>query len=268
MRPRSHAAGAPGVEREDRERHAGIRAARRGIALLQDAHAVGIDLESLDFVDRRLVDARIGEVLLVGRPPVAGVAAHLLLRDELGDAMAHEPAAARGEPALGAGRDFDRVEVLVADEADVAAVRGELRVGLEGRASRSAGARPRPRASTGRSSRDRRRAERAGPGSRATTGSRRCRAVRRCAGARAGLPPRPRAFPRQGRGRASRRAGGGSCATRPRPTGRTPRARRRGRAGSSRACRPAKSASAAATGPGGPARRTGARSGDRPRAQA
>ena len=121
------------VEREDRERHAGIRAPGRGIALLQDAHAVGIDLESLDLVDRRFVDARIGEVLLVGRPPVAGVAPHLLLRDELGDAVAHQPAAARGEPALGARRDFDRVQVLVADEADVAAVRGELRVGLEGR---------------------------------------------------------------------------------------------------------------------------------------
>ena len=121
------------VEREDRERHAGIRATGRGIALLQDAHAVGIDLESLDLVDRRLVDARIGEVLLVGRPPVAGVASHLLLRDELGDALAHQPAAARGEPALGTRRDFDRVHVLVADEADVAAVRGELRVGLEGR---------------------------------------------------------------------------------------------------------------------------------------
>ena len=100
---------------------------------MQDAHAAGVDLEALDFVDRRLVDARVGEVLLVRRPPVAGVAPHLLLRDELGDAVAHEPAAARREPALGAGRDLDRVEVLVADEADVAAARGEFRVGLEGR---------------------------------------------------------------------------------------------------------------------------------------
>ena len=125
--------GHAGVEREDRERHPGVRPAGRGIALLQDAHAAGVDLEPLDLVDRRLVDARIGEVLLVGRPPVAGVAAHLLLRDELGHAMAHEPAAAGREPALGAGRELDRVEVLVADEADVAAARRELRVGLEGR---------------------------------------------------------------------------------------------------------------------------------------
>ena len=122
-----------GIQREDRELHLGVRASGRGIALLEDAHAAGVDLEALDLVDRRLVDARVGEVLLVRRPPVAGVTPHLLLRDELGDAVAQEPAAARRKAALGAGRDFDCVNVLVAHEADVAAARRELRVRLEGR---------------------------------------------------------------------------------------------------------------------------------------
>ncbi len=47
--------------------------------------------------------------------------------------MAHLPAAARREAPLGAGRELDRVQVLVADEAHVAPARRVARVGLEGR---------------------------------------------------------------------------------------------------------------------------------------
>jgi hypothetical protein len=123
-----------GVEREDRERDVGIRPPRGGIALLQHPHAFGADFEALDLVDRGFVDAGKGDVALVGRPPVPGVAAHLLLRDELGDAVAHEPAAAGRESALRARRQLHGMQVLVADEADVAAARRELRIGLEGSA--------------------------------------------------------------------------------------------------------------------------------------
>ncbi len=118
-------------EREDREAHLGIGLPGRGIALAEALHAVGGDLEALHFRDRRLVHARVGDVPLVGRPPVAGVAVHLFLRDELRDAVAHQPAAARRQPPFDARCEFDRVQVLVADEAHVTAARRVAGIRLE-----------------------------------------------------------------------------------------------------------------------------------------
>ena len=94
---------------------------------------VGLDLEALDLGDRRFVDARERDAALVGRPPVAGVAIHLFLRDELGHAEAHEAAAVARDRALGAVGEIDDEEVLVAHEAHEVRARREARVGFVGR---------------------------------------------------------------------------------------------------------------------------------------
>ncbi len=88
------------ADRCDEELHLGIRPSGRGVALADHPHAVGEDLEALEFVDRGFVDAREGDQRLVRRPPVAGAAVHFLLRDELGDAELQRAAAAAADRAL------------------------------------------------------------------------------------------------------------------------------------------------------------------------
>jgi hypothetical protein len=89
-----------------------------------------VDFEAFDFRHRRFVDARERDVTLVGRPPIASVAVHLFLGDELGHAETHEPAAFSCDRAFGAGGELDDVEVLVAHEAHEIRVWRETRVGF------------------------------------------------------------------------------------------------------------------------------------------
>ncbi len=121
-----------GLKGEDGETDFRIRGPCGRIALAQHAKSIRVDLEALEFRDRRFVHARECDVPLIGRPPVSGVAIHFLLRDELGDSMTDEPATAGREPTFSAARYFDGIEILVADEADIAAFRRILRVGLVG----------------------------------------------------------------------------------------------------------------------------------------
>ena len=79
------------------------------IALPHDACACRLDLEALDLRHRRLVDARERDAALVGRPPVPGVAIHLLLRDEFGHAITHQTPAFARDRALRAVREVDHV---------------------------------------------------------------------------------------------------------------------------------------------------------------
>ena len=76
------------------------------------------------------VDARERDVPLVRRPPVAGVAIHLLLRDEFGHAEAHRAAAFARHGAFRAGGEVDDVQILVAHETHEVRARRETRVGF------------------------------------------------------------------------------------------------------------------------------------------
>ena len=80
--------------------------------------------------DRRVVDVHVSDARFVRRPPVACRAPHLLLRDELGNAVLDESLAVRGDGALPTRRELNHKKVLVADEADVIAARGKARVGF------------------------------------------------------------------------------------------------------------------------------------------
>ena len=95
---------ATGPPRTDPREHCG---ARGWVALPHDARAVGLDLEALDLGHRRLIDARQRDTALVRRPPVAGVAVHFLLRDELGHAKAHQATALARDGAFRAIGEVD-----------------------------------------------------------------------------------------------------------------------------------------------------------------
>src|SRR5690606_31664244 len=104
--------------------------ARGRITLTEYASAVCIDLQALDFLHRRIVDAGEDDMRVVRRPPVASVAAHLLLSYEFGDAVLDEAAAVRGDGALLACAQIDHEQILISNEADVAAAGRELGIGL------------------------------------------------------------------------------------------------------------------------------------------
>ena len=206
--PRSSCRRRLGREIRDEQVDARIARARGRIALPHDARARRLDLEALDLGDRRLVDARERDVALVGRPPVAGVAVHLLLRDELGHAEAHEAAAFARDRALLAGREVDDVEILVAHEAHVMRARREARVGLVALGAREPA---HGLAGLARQVVDVQvavRAESAAGGCRARSCIRRCRRAPRCAGARGAPLPRRTARARRRRACASPRAAG------------------------------------------------------------
>ncbi len=54
------------------------------IALLDYGDIFSGNVEAGDDVDRTLIDFRIGDIAVIRAPPIARVAAHLFLRDELG----------------------------------------------------------------------------------------------------------------------------------------------------------------------------------------
>jgi hypothetical protein len=118
-----------GLRRDHAELDRNIRIARGRIALFDDFRAVRIHLVTLLHRHVRLVDARERDRRIVGRPPVTGVAVHLLVGDELGHAVADYRAAVVRELGRLAASKINRPQVAVADEADVAAARGKLRVG-------------------------------------------------------------------------------------------------------------------------------------------
>ena len=104
--------------------------ARRGIALLVDLGPGRADRRARDDADRRLVEPLDRDVALVGRPPIAGAAIHFLLRDELRLAPMDGAAAVRGQRARRAAAERLHEQILVAHEADEAALRADHRVEL------------------------------------------------------------------------------------------------------------------------------------------
>ncbi|GIX38547.1 MAG: hypothetical protein KatS3mg127_1786 [Silanimonas sp.] len=132
LAPRSSQRGSAPSRRGDHpEPHADVGLAGRRVALAHHLGAVGIDLEALAHRHRRLVDTGKRDRTVVGRPPVAGVAAHLLVGHELGHAIADHLAAVVGELQLATARHLHHPEVAAADEADEAPLRRDLRVGGE-----------------------------------------------------------------------------------------------------------------------------------------
>ncbi len=107
-----------------------VRRPGRGVALLVDLEVLGVDLEAFGDLHGGFVDADEGDGRVVGRPPVAGVAVHLFLRDEFRHAVADEPAAVVGQAQFLERLEVDGIEVLVANEGHVASRRTEFRVGL------------------------------------------------------------------------------------------------------------------------------------------
>ena len=133
-------------ERRDPKIDARVRTAGRGVTLTDDPHRFGVDLEAFDLVHGRLIDARERDHAFIGRPPIAGVAVHLLLGDELGDAEGHEPRALACDRGLATGGDLDDIEVLLTHEAHKAAAGRKPRVRLRsGRARQAAHRRARAR---------------------------------------------------------------------------------------------------------------------------
>ena len=65
-----------------------VGASGAGVALLYDGNIFGPDVEARDDVDGAFIDFGVGDVAGVGAPPIACVAAHLLLSDEFSDAVA------------------------------------------------------------------------------------------------------------------------------------------------------------------------------------
>ena len=80
---------------------AALLLAGAGIALGDHLRARGPDLGPIHDIDPGLVDEGDGDGPVVGAPPVAGVAVHLLLGDELGRPPALQLGPALGQRALG-----------------------------------------------------------------------------------------------------------------------------------------------------------------------
>jgi hypothetical protein len=140
-----HAHGGALADRGDEQLHVGVACAGGGIALLHRLGALGRDLEALDFRDRRVVDARERDAPFVGRPPVAGVAVHFLLRDELRGAVGDESATRGRNRDLAPAGNLDRVHARIAHETHVAAPWRKTGIGLVGGRPREAAYCARPR---------------------------------------------------------------------------------------------------------------------------
>ena len=64
-----------------------VRTASAWIALINHRDVFGRDVEAWNDIDRAFIDFGIGEEAVVGAPPIASVAVHFLLSDELRDAV-------------------------------------------------------------------------------------------------------------------------------------------------------------------------------------
>ena len=115
---------------------AGVGRSGAGIALLEDARAVGTDRCPRHHPHVALVDLRHDEPGVVGAPPVPLAPVHLLLGDKLRTPPRHRSRAVGREGALGAGGNVVQEEILVAHKRHGRAARGdpgvELRLGRVG----------------------------------------------------------------------------------------------------------------------------------------
>ncbi len=101
--------------------HVGLPGARIAVGL---SRALGMHrVEDVPLSDGLAVRLLIEEPSAVGGPPVAAIAAHLLLGDELGHAVDDRVARRAGEPTLPSAVDADDVEVAIAHERHALAVR-------------------------------------------------------------------------------------------------------------------------------------------------
>ena len=89
-----------------------------------------MDFESFRDLHGGFVDPDESHGRVVRRPPVTGVAVHLFLGDELGHAVANQPAAVLRQAKLLERFEIDGVQVLVADERHVPPRGAELRIRL------------------------------------------------------------------------------------------------------------------------------------------
>ncbi len=110
----------------------GVWPSRAGIALLDRGRPAARDVQPRNDVDRALVGPLQGDEALVRAPPVAGVTIHLLLGDELGRGPADQAGAVRRDWLLLPVGQVDDDQVLIAHEADEAALRTDLGVDLVG----------------------------------------------------------------------------------------------------------------------------------------
>ncbi len=108
-----------------------VRIAGGRIALLDDVGAIRVHLEALLDRHRAFVDAGEGDGRVIRRPPVAGVAIHFLVGDELGHAVADRVRAVAGQLDFLAAGQIDHPQVALAHEADEASLGRNLRIGGE-----------------------------------------------------------------------------------------------------------------------------------------
>ena len=118
----------PGLHIAHAEPDPNIGAAGGRVALGKGRDIVGGDLKALGDFHRRFVDAGEGYVAVIRRPPVAGVAVHLFLSDELGHAILDGPAAIDRQRLSLALGDVVDMQILIADEGHIAAGRRDGRI--------------------------------------------------------------------------------------------------------------------------------------------
>ena len=110
----------------------GIGPSSAGIALLDHAGAAARDVQPGHDIDRPLIGPLQGDEPFGGRPPVAGVAVHLLLGDELRRGPGDQALTVGRDGPFAAGTDVMQEQVLVAHETDEGAIRRDLGVDLVG----------------------------------------------------------------------------------------------------------------------------------------
>ncbi len=109
-----------------------VRCAGERVPLVEDPKRGRFDLVTLGQFYRAFVDADEGNAAAVRRPPVTLVTVHLFLGDELRQAVRYRIAAVVSQLEFLPAVQRHREQVLVADKAEVFAVRREANVGLEG----------------------------------------------------------------------------------------------------------------------------------------
>src|SRR5262249_13396615 len=85
-------------------------------------------IENVHLLYFRQIALLVGDLLAIGRPPEAGEAVHLLLRDEFSLAMAQGLGGAGGEAVLASRIDVDDVEIAIAHARDLMAIGRKLRI--------------------------------------------------------------------------------------------------------------------------------------------
>ena len=106
-----------------------VGATGSGIALADDGRAFRADIDARDDVDLAFVDLCIGDGVVLGAPPITGVAAHLFLSHELGGSERDRIVCGGGDRFRRALRQRRGVEHAIADEAEIAARGRDLGVG-------------------------------------------------------------------------------------------------------------------------------------------